>query len=167
MTQRILTTKLLGKLTYDKEKGILTDAVIPLDGKNVILDFDVFEGITSEVVFQDIVTLTDQIPKLYINAKKTILEQFGENNIISFYFDYHIDNMPNEVLEITQVDTFKKISSKLLVDKLVLSKAWFSLNLDDEIELTFDFTLLPNDSDELLVVRFNRNEEIIDLSHES
>lgn len=75
--------------------------------------------------------------------------------------------MPNEVLEITQVDTFKKISSKLLVDKLVLSKAWFSLNLDDEIELTFDFTLLPNDSDELLVVRFNRNEEIIDLSHES
>ncbi|MBC1432070.1 DUF2004 domain-containing protein [Listeria welshimeri] len=167
MTQRILTTKLLGKLTYDKEKGILTDAVIPLDGKNVTLDFDVFEGITSEVVFQDIVTLTDQIPKLYIKAKKTILEQFGENNIISFYFDYHIDNMPNEVLEITQVDTFKKISSKLLVDKLVLSKAWFSLNLDDEIELTFDFTLLPNDSDELLVVRFNRNEEIIDLSHES
>ncbi|MBC2199839.1 DUF2004 domain-containing protein [Listeria welshimeri] len=167
MTQRILTTKLLGKLIYDKEKGILTDAVIPLDGKNVTLDFDVFEGITSEVVFQDIVTLTDQIPKLYINAKKTILEQFGENNIISFYFDYHIDNMPNEVLEITQVDTFKKISSKLLVDKLVLSKAWFSLNLDDEIELTFDFTLLPNDSDELLVVRFNRNEEIIDLSHES
>ncbi|MBC1448776.1 DUF2004 domain-containing protein [Listeria welshimeri] len=167
MTQRILTTKLLGKLTYDKENGILTDAVIPLDGKNVTLDFDVFEGITSEVVFQDIVTLTDQIPKLYINAKKTILEQFGENNIISFYFDYHIDNMPNEVLEITQVDTFKKISSKLLVDKLVLSKAWFSLNLDDEIELTFDFTLLPNDSDELLVVRFNRNEEIIDLSHES
>ncbi|MBC1614302.1 DUF2004 domain-containing protein [Listeria welshimeri] len=167
MTQRILTTKLLGKLTYDKEKGILTDAVIPLDGKNVTLDFDVFEGITSEVVFQDIVTLTDQIPKLYINAKKTILEQFGENNIISFYFDYHIDNMPNEVLEITQVDTLKKISSKLLVDKLVLSKAWFSLNLDDEIELTFDFTLLPNDSDELLVVRFNRNEEIIDLSHES
>lgn len=167
MTQRILTTKLLGKLTYDKEKGILTDAVIPLDGKNVTLDFDVFEGITSEVAFQDIVTLTDQIPKLYINAKKTILEQFGENNIISFYFDYHINNMPNEVLEITQVDTFKKISSKLLVDKLVLSKAWFSLNLDDEIELTFDFTLLPNDSDELLVVRFNRNEEIIDLSHES
>ncbi|WP_228470412.1 DNA-directed RNA polymerase [Listeria welshimeri] len=108
MTQRILTTKLLGKLTYDKEKGILTDAVIPLDGKNVTLDFDVFEGITSEVVFQDIVTLTDQIPKLYINAKKTILEQFGENNIISFYFDYHIDNMPNEVLEITQVDTLKK-----------------------------------------------------------
>lgn len=49
----------------------------------------------------------------------------------------------------------------------MLSKAWFSLNLDDEIELTFDFTLLPNDSDELLVVRFNRNEEIIDLSHES
>lgn len=70
MTQRILTTKLLGKLTYDQEKGILTDVVIPLDGENVTLDFDIFEGITSEVVFQDIVTLTNQIPKLYIHAKK-------------------------------------------------------------------------------------------------
>lgn len=76
MTNRTLTTKLLGTLSYTQENGTMMDAVIPLDGKEVKVDYSIFEKLTSEDYFKDIVTLTDQIPELHLKAKKTILEQF-------------------------------------------------------------------------------------------
>lgn len=70
MTNRTLTTKLLGTLSYTQENGRMMDAVIPLDGKEVKVDYSIFEKLTSEDYFKDIVTLTDQIPELHLEAKK-------------------------------------------------------------------------------------------------
>ncbi|MBC2185325.1 DUF2004 domain-containing protein [Listeria sp. FSL L7-0253] len=167
MTNETLTTKLLGTLPYTQEKGTMIDALIPLDGKETTINFIIWEGLTSEKDFQDIVALTEQIPELYLKAKKTILEQFAENDTITIYFDFHSDELPDEVLAVTGMDTMEHVTNEILVDKLVLAGVSFSPGSNSEIELTFDFKLLPEDSDELLVVRFDKNGAITDLSHES
>ncbi|ADB67229.1 DUF2004 domain-containing protein [Listeria monocytogenes] len=167
MTNRTLTTKLLGTLSYTQENGTMMDAVIPLDGKEVKVDYSIFEKLTSEDYFKDIVTLTDQIPELHLKAKKTILEQFDGNDTLTIYFDFHTDELPKEVLEVTECDALENVTKEILIDKLVLSGVWFSENANNELDLTFDFKLLPEVSDELLVVRFNTNGEITELTHES
>ncbi|MBC2266436.1 DUF2004 domain-containing protein [Listeria farberi] len=167
MTNRTLTTKLLGTVPYSDEKGTMMDAVILLDGKEVTIDFNIFEKLTSEDYFKNIVTLTDQIPELYLRAKKTILAQFAVNDTIINYFEFHIEELTEDVLEVSECGAIENITNEILVDKLVLSGAWFSENANNELDLTFDFKLLPEVSDELLVVRFNTKGEIIELAHES
>ncbi|EMX4399179.1 DUF2004 domain-containing protein [Listeria innocua] len=167
MTNRTLTTKLLGTLSYTLENGTTMDAVIPLDGKEVKIDYSIFEKLTSEDYFKDIVTLTDQIPELYLKAKETILEQFDGNDTLTIYFDFHTDELPEEVLEVTECDAIENVTKEILIDKLVLSGVWFSENANNELDLTFDFKLLPEVSDELLVVRFNNKGKITEFIHES
>ncbi|EAE6383726.1 DUF2004 domain-containing protein [Listeria monocytogenes] len=167
MTNRTLTTKLLGTLSYTQENGTTVDAVIPLDGKEVKINYSIFEKLTSEDYFKDIVTLTDQILELHVKAKETILEQFDENDTLTIYFEFHTDELPEEVLEVTECDAIENVTKEILIDKLVLSGVWFSENANNELDLTFDFKLLPEVSDELLVVRFDNKGEITGLTHES
>ncbi|EHL5791188.1 TPA: DUF2004 domain-containing protein [Listeria monocytogenes] len=167
MTNRTLTTKLLGTLSYTQENGTTMDAVIPLDGKEVKINYSIFEKLTSEDYFKDIVTLTDQIPELYQKAKETILEQFDENDTLTIYFEFHVDELPEDILEVTECETIENVTKEILVDKLVLSSVWFSETTNNNVDLTFDFKLLPEISDELLVVRFNDKGEITELTHES
>lgn len=75
--------------------------------------------------------------------------------------------MPEEVLEVTECDAIENVTKEILIDKLVLSGVWFSENANNELDLTFDFKLLPEVSDELLVVRFDNKGEITGLTHES
>ncbi|EAE6299012.1 DUF2004 domain-containing protein [Listeria monocytogenes] len=167
MTNRTLTTKLLGTLSYTQENGTTMDAVIPLDGKEVKINYSIFEKLTSEDYFKDIVTLTDQIPELYQKAKETILAQFDENDTLTIYFEFHVDELPEDILEVTECETIENVTKEILVDKLVLSSVWFSETTNNNVDLTFDFKLLPEISDELLVVRFNDKGEITELTHES
>ncbi|EAV9986971.1 DUF2004 domain-containing protein [Listeria monocytogenes] len=167
MTNRTLTTKLLGTLSYTQENGTTMDAVIPLDGKEVKINYSIFENLTSEDYFKDIVTLTDQIPELYQKAKETILAQFDGNDTLTIYFEFHVDELPEDILEVTECETIENVTKEILVDKLVLSSVWFSETTNNNVDLTFDFKLLPEISDELLVVRFNDKGEITELTHES
>ncbi|EAG9322298.1 DUF2004 domain-containing protein [Listeria monocytogenes] len=167
MTNRTLTTKLLGTLSYTQENGTTMDAVIPLDGKEVKINYNISEKLTSEDYFKDIVTLTDQIPELYQKAKETILAQFDENDTLTIYFEFHVDELPEDILEVTECETIENVTKEILVDKLVLSSVWFSETTNNNVDLTFDFKLLPEISDELLVVRFNDKGEITELTHES
>ncbi|EHP6531347.1 DUF2004 domain-containing protein [Listeria monocytogenes] len=167
MTNRTLTTKLLGTLSYTQENGTTMDAVIPLDGKEVKINYNISENLTSEDYFKDIVTLTDQIPELYQKAKETILAQFDGNDTLTIYFEFHVDELPEDILEVTECETIENVTKEILVDKLVLSSVWFSETTNNNVDLTFDFKLLPEISDELLVVRFNDKGEITELTHES
>ncbi|EAF8226557.1 DUF2004 domain-containing protein [Listeria monocytogenes] len=167
MTNRTLTTKLLGTLSYTQENGTTMDAVIPLDGKEVKINYSISENLTSEDYFKDIVTLTDQIPELYQKAKETILAQFDGNDTLTIYFEFHVDELPEDILEVTECETIENVTKEILVDKLVLSSVWFSETTNNNVDLTFDFKLLPEISDELLVVRFNDKGEITELTHES
>lgn len=89
------------------------------------------------------------------------------NDTIINYFEFHIEELTEDVLEVSECGAIENITNEILVDKLVLSGAWFSENANNELDLTFDFKLLPEVSDELLVVRFNTKGEIIELAHES
>lgn len=168
MSKQLIDTKLFGELPYDTEKGLTMDATVLLDEVEVAIDFDIFEDITLQEDYQSIASLTDQIPALYQKAKTFLLQQFAEGNAtIDYYFEFHLEELTEDVLTKFKVENVEKLTNDILIKGLVLSEVWFSCNIENELDLTFDFRLIPEYSDELLVVRFDKTGEIIDIAHES
>lgn len=52
MTNRTLTTKLLGTVPYSDEKGTMMDAVILLDGKEVTIDFNISRNLLQKIILK-------------------------------------------------------------------------------------------------------------------
>ncbi|MBC2254508.1 DNA-directed RNA polymerase [Listeria ivanovii] len=168
MAQQLINTKLLGELTYDIEKGLLIDTMVVLDNKEIAIDFGVFENITLPEDYQNIARLTDQLPVLYQKAKTELLQQFTEGNAtIDYYFEFHLEELTEDVLAKFALENLENITKDDLVKGLVLSQVWFAQNNKNELDLTFDFNIIPEYSDELLVVRFDNKGEITDIVHES
>ncbi|WP_271004770.1 DUF2004 domain-containing protein [Listeria seeligeri] len=168
MAQQLINTKLLGELAYDTEKGLSIDTTVLLDNQEIAIDFDIFENITLTEDYQNIARLTDQIPELYQKAKTELLRQFVEGNAtIDYYFEFHLEELTEDVLAKLAVENVENIAKDSLIKGLVLSQVWFAQNDKNELDLTFDFRIIPEYSDELLVVRFDDEGEITDIVHES
>lgn len=171
MTKELIETKLLGTLTYDTEDGLTMgdrDAAFQLGEQKITIDLDIHEGITLLEDYQSIATLVEQFPKLYTEAKAYLLAQLAEENeTIDYYFEFHLEELTEETLACLNVESIDQVTNPLLIENLILTGAWFSLDKNNGLDLTFDFKLVPEDSDELLVVRFDRTGEIFYISHES
>lgn len=168
MAQQLINTKLLGELSYDTEKGLSLDTTVLLDNQEIAIDFDIFENITLPEDYQNIARLTDQISVLYQKVKTELLQQFVEGNaIIDYYFEFHLEELTEDVLAKFAVENVENIAKDDLIKGLVLSHVWFAQNDKNELNLTFDFNIIPEYSDELLVVRFDDKGEITDIVHES
>ncbi|MGY3777725.1 DUF2004 domain-containing protein [Isobaculum melis] len=171
MAKELIETKLLGTLTYDTEEGLAMDkrdATFQLGGQDITIDLDMHEGITLLEDYQSIAMLVEQFPKLYAEAKTYLLAQMAEENgTIEYYFEFHLEELTEETLAHLKVDSVDQVTNQLLIENLILSGAWFSLDKNNGLELTFDFKLVPEFSDELLVVRFDRTGKILYVSHES
>lgn len=168
VTKMLIQTKLLGTLTYDTEEGLVMDATFPLEGQDVAIDLGLFDRITLPEDYQRIAMLVDQFPRLYAEAKTYLLAQMAEGNeLINYYFEYHTEEVQEELLAHLKLDSMNQVTNHLLIEKLVLSGAFFSLDKNSDLDLTFDFKLLPEISDELLVVIFNKKGEVIGITQES
>ncbi|MBC1429977.1 DUF2004 domain-containing protein [Listeria seeligeri] len=168
MARQLINTKLLGELTYDTEKGLSIDTTVVLDNQEIAIDFGIFENITLPEDYQSIEKLIDQIPELYQKAKTELLQQYTKGNAtIDYYFEFHLEELEDDVLAKFKTENVENLAKDSLIKGLVLSDVWFACGYTEELDLTFDFRLIPEYSDELLVVRFDKNGEIIDISHES
>lgn len=168
MVKQQINTNLLGAFIYDTEEGVSLESKILLDNIEVTIDFDIFEAITSPKDYESIQRLTDQIPVLYKKAKAHLLQQAVEGNTtIDFYFEFHINELTEDVLAEFEVESIENITNENLIQGLKLSQVWFAQNENNELDLTFDFRLIPEYSDELLVIRFDETGEIAFISHES
>ena len=70
------------------------------------------------------------------------------------------------MIEVFGVKDFKKINIKNVVDKLQYPNLLFSID-DDEINVSVDYMVSKDYSDEILCVRMDEDLNITDFSHES
>ncbi|MCL1865264.1 MAG: DUF2004 domain-containing protein [Spirochaetes bacterium] len=100
-------------------------------------------------------------------AKKAILENFLKSETIKYYFECHFDILDEEqVLEIFGVKTFDKFDIKKAVEKLDYPSLLFGIE-GNEINLSVDYKVSEEYSDEILCVKMDEKLNITDFAHES
>jgi hypothetical protein len=111
--------------------------------------------------------IMDKYVEINEAAKKAILENFTENETIKYYFECHFDILEEEqIMEIFGVDNFQEMDIKNIVEKLEYPNLLFSIK-NDEINVSVDYKISKEYSDEILCVRMDEKLNITDFSHES
>jgi hypothetical protein len=100
-------------------------------------------------------------------AKNAIVENFIENETVNYYFECHFDILEEEhLLEIFGVNSFEEMDIKSIVEKLEYPNLLFSI-ANNEIEVSVDYMVSKEYSDEILCVRMNETLNITGFTHES
>ena len=105
---------------------------------------------------------------VYETGKTSIAENYGENEVIRYYFKYHFDNLDKEILvQLFGVDDFKDFSIEKAAEKLLPPDLVFSIEEYGEIALSVDFRVSKEYSDEVLCIKMDEVLNIIDYTREN
>jgi hypothetical protein len=154
-------TKYFGEITVDDE-----------DFSDVV-----YENTDINIFFSDMKLYDDKVKicidmldkYLEINniAKKSIIENFSKNELIYYYFECHFDALEKEELcKIFGTDDFKKLDIEKIVNGLNYPDLIFIIE-DGEIQLSVDYMVSKEYSDEILCVKIDEKLNVVDYSHES
>jgi|GEM_PF-2126985 len=159
--EKIIDSELFGKIKLN-EDGFTDDIVDRISGR--VLMLDIFEDVTSEKNLLDIKAILDNYIELDKQAKKYVLNALNQGEgTVQYYYEYHKDELFPELIERFGGNEY---SDETLVSHTALANIWFSLD-EGDVLATFDYKLLPEDSDEILAVRFDHFQKIIGVAHES
>ena len=141
-----IDTKLFGEIEIAQPEGLVEDFNITLGGKDMIIDFQVFEDVANDSTIKTIENMLDNIPLMYEKGKKAIIDGMDSNAVIKgFIDDYFYDDDIDVYLDFFGADSGE----------------------DGTIDCTFDFSLPEEYTDQLLVICFNDKHEIFYITHES
>jgi hypothetical protein len=108
--------------------------------------------------------LLDRIDELDEKARYILEDELKANNsLITEFIDFHLEEMLDEAQAKLGVD---HISHELFIKSLDLKALGFHLNGND-IQCGFDYSIGEEFTDELLVVKFTSDAELIEVAHES
>ena len=111
--------------------------------------------------------ILDKYPEINEIAKKAILENFPENEIIRYYFECHFDVLEEApILEIFGVSAFDELDAGKAIENLEYPNLLFGID-EGEINFSVDYKVSEEYSDEILCVKMDKNLNITDFSHES
>ena len=168
----LINTAKFKSISYNEGEAIwisAKDGILPFD-------FDVEEDITKNVQSMDIVCSflddVDSLTEKAINYLKATLEKeqaSEDDGVVKFYLEFHRDELGLEYLQKMLPDSdVKNISLLEMIDKLKMIR--FGSIIDtytNEQVFIMDFSLNKEFSDELLIVYFKTNKELLKISHES
>ena len=163
MADITINTKLFGTIEFDSEDGLWEYYTIELDGKEVNTRLD----IEAEQSDEDIVYIRnflENIPQMIQKAKSVFIEKYPSDETIRMFVDWQMEEIDEDcLLSCFDVDTLAEVTPKQFLEELKLR----GISIDGNTECIIDLCLDGNITDELLVVHFNQNMEILDIAHES
>lgn len=159
-------TTLFGKLEVPADEGIFEEYEITLEGKNLTLDLYVEEDFLNEENAVTVSGLLEHIPQMYRKGREVIAERKESNGRIQFFIQDQMENLET-LTEIFDVETTAEITTEMFIEKLEPRLIRIGLNSKSMVDCAFDFSLPVEHSDELLVVSFDPQYEVDDISHES
>lgn len=159
-------TALFGKLEVPAKEGFFEEYEITLERKTLTLDLYFEEGFLNDENVNTVSGLLEHIPQMYRKGRDFIAEQKESSTLIQFFIQDQIENLMT-ITEVFGVETKDEITTEMFVEKLEPRLIRIGLNSEKKIDCTFDFSLPMEHSDELLVVSFDEQYEVCDLSHES
>ena len=163
-----LDTKLFGEIGIMQPEGLVEDFNITLGGKDMIINFQVFENVANDSTIKTIENMLDNIPLMYEKGKKAIIDGMDSNAVIKgFIDDYFYDDDIDVYLDFFGVDSGEDVTAVMVAERLEPRTIVIANDKDGTIDCTFDFSLPEEYTDQLLVIRFNDKYEIIYITHES
>jgi hypothetical protein len=161
------TTKYFGEveLLLD-EAPVWADFDTTYDGQDITVSFSDYG------LYGDKIKLCWEIIDKYIEineiAKKEIIECFNKNENIQYYFKCHFEDMleEDELIEVFGVNNFDEINIKDVVEKMEYPNLLFGIK-DGLINISVDYMVAKEYSDEILCVRMDEELNVTDFTHES
>lgn len=137
--------------------------------------FDVLdEELTENIEAMDVVgQMLDEAESLAEKAKETLKQILSDENhqkygMVSFFMEFHRDEVDPETAAALFLG--KDLSTLSFVDRWMFTLKRFEAEIDDEMDqqvFILDFSFNPELTDELLVVYFNLEKEVVEIAHES
>lgn len=159
------TTKIFGILEIDPSDGLFIDKVITLNGKtfecNLYISEDFIER--QEKSLDRVIEMLDNLDNFEKRARTQLIEEQHSNGLIKSFITFHFDELSEEMKE--------SVSSEIMPENFLDFIKLSSVNIHTDAEEAFifqlDFCINPEISDELLVVNFGSDGEILRILHES
>ncbi len=168
-----LNSKKYPDITYEKGEEIQ----LYKGDLNLPFDFDVEEELTSDdeamAIVADMLDHTDLLVQKAKDFLKEVLAEADEDDedyeTIADFMEFHRDDIePELVSELFPVPDPSELSFEEMIDYLELNR-FGSLVYDDDDQQAFimDLSFDPDVTDELMVVYFNLEKEVIYITQES
>ena len=161
-----IETTLFGKINIPADEGLFEDFSIELGGKEMSVNLYVVEDFLNESNLERVKSVMEQIPKMYETARKYISDNMNSNGFIKYFIECHIEELEG-LEELFDVSSARDITPEMFINRLEPRAIRISNDKETFLDCIFDFSLPEDYSDELLVVSFNEQCEIIDITHES
>lgn len=162
----LVKSKLLGYLKINSEDGLFQTYTIDLFGKSHTFNLYIFEETINEANSHIVKSLIDNIQAMYERGKIELIKEV-DSEIVRYFIDFHKEELGPELLDLFNLNSLEDLSDEIFIRNLNLRMLAISENEEGKLEATMDFSLDENYSDELLVLRYNEDFEIFDISHES
>ena len=164
----MISTKYFGEVELSiEEGGAWADFDTAYNDQEITVSFSDYN------IYGDKIKICWEIIDKYVElneiAMKAIIESFPKKNgTVNYYFKCHFEDMleDEELLEIFDVKSFKKLDIERTVKKLGYPDLIFAIK-DGEITFSADYMVSKEYSDEILLVKMDKELNVIGFSHES
>ena len=164
----LLETTLFGVLRFPVKEGLFETLPLTLGGKPRMVDLYITEGLAEPKVWEPMTALLNAVPEMYRKGKERIAADHRTDPVMELFIREQLAEMDGDALtgafgaERREEITPEAFAAALEPRGITLAPAG-----EGKLQCAFDFSLDPEITDELLVIRFDQGLEITDISHES
>ena len=163
MANITLNTDLLGTIAFDSEDGLWEYYTIEMNGKEINTRLDIDSDLDADSA-EHIEELLNRLPQMIHMAKAEFVERYPEDETVRVFVDFQMEEIDEDsLLECFEADDLSEITPEVFSNSLQLC----GISINDSVECSIDLCLDPDITDALLVVRFDQDLEITDITHES
>ncbi len=164
----LLETLLFGVLRFPVKEGLFETLPIPLRGRTRMVDLYIWEDLAQPDRWEAITAMLNAIPEMYQKARARFEAEQETNQVIAFFLRDQMEEMDEDALTgALGVECREEVTPERFLDALEPRGITLAPTKDGGMDCTFDFSLDPAVTDQLLAIRFGQDREICDISHES
>ncbi|MDR2507810.1 MAG: DUF2004 domain-containing protein [Candidatus Accumulibacter sp.] len=162
-----IDTAFLGSLDVPFEDGLYGSYSAVPGNRKISFDLYIEEEIASEEIAPTIANFVDNIPFMYARAKAAILAN-ADLERVSFFAECQLEGLDEDaLLSVFPVKSVQAITRDMFLAALEPRAIRIGFNSQGKLDCVFDFSLDEEISDELLVICFDEQFEITNITQES
>lgn len=167
--QVTIHSELVGPLSFDTDSGFADAVTIRTPNGAVPVWLGIFEGVSQNGrLLGETGGLIDAFPDLVGKARKLLAEDLGTGTQVARFVEFHTDELDlPEVRKAHEEYRDQRATPEALVALLDPKAFVLKVGEGGGLESWIDFTLSPDVSDQLLVVRFDSDRHATRISWES
>ncbi len=159
-TLKTVKSKLFGTLEYQATENTGFSGIAPVGFDNEVFVYFGSDTTANDEAVDNAIRFIDDLVNIDLKCREIIenIAKLGEDLTVDEYFEFYKEEVP----DVFGVSDISELSTKAMVDKLVLCSV--AAHNTDDVQYVVDYTL---GYDQLLCINFNHNKEFSHISWES